>query len=424
MAREPKYLGFRREELAPGIDLFTKRDTSFKTASLKIYFLTDLGPDATRVALLPYVLRCGTKTWPRMIDLSRRLEELYGAILSVDVGKLAEWHSVSFRLNVVADEFIKGTGSVLEPTMQVLSELINEPRTENGAFLPGYMEQEKRSLKSHIESLINDKAPYAIEQLTRHMCRSEPYRFFEYGDVKDLPGINGKNQYEFYRRFITRSPIAVFAFGHIEPRRVKKLVCDYLLPDGRRKRRVKKKPTRVTPKKLRTIHEHMKLSLGHLVMGFRTGYRFGDPGQSAYSVYSTMLGGHMMSRLFTVLREKESLVYSVHASASLKSLLMVYAGVEAKNRKRAQKIILREMKSIEKGDFSKAEFQNAVNHLASSLRSVRDVPSRRIGTAFVQYRMGRPNSEKKIMKTLMAVTPEDVMRAAKTVTPDTYYFLG
>jgi len=423
MPKAPKYLGFKREELAPGINLFTKRDTTFKTASLKIYFQTDLGPDATRVALLPYILRCGTKTWPRLIDLSRTLEKLYGTILSVDVGKLVEWHNISFRLNVVADHFIKTSGSVLEPAMKVLSELINEPRIENGAFLPKYMEQEKRSLKSHIESLINDKAPYAIEQLVRSMCRSEPFRHFEYGRVENLPGITGKNQYDFYRRFITKSPISVFAFGHVEPRRMRKLVLKYLLPDGRGKRRVKKKPTRVMPKKLRTVHERMKLSLGHLAMGFRTGYRFGAS-QPAYSIYSTMLGGHMTSRLFTVLREKESLAYSVFASASLKGLLIVYAGVKAKDRKRAQEIILREMKSIGKGDFSKSEFENAVNSLAAGLRSVRDMPSRRIGTAFVQHQMGKPRDEKTIMKDLMAVTPDDIVRVAKTIVPDTFYFLG
>jgi predicted Zn-dependent peptidase len=417
-------MGFRREELAPGIELFTMRDTSFKTATVKTYFITDLGPDATKIALLPYVLRRGTESYPTLLDLSRSLERLFGTHLSVDVGKLVEWHTISFSLNVVAERFVPGGQSLLEPAARVLGELVNSPVLKGGVFLPDYLDQEKRSLQNHIESLINEKSQYAVEQLFRAMCKNEAYSVYEYGKVEDLPRINPRTEFSFYRRFIQKNPIKVFAFGQIRAGDVKRLLLKHVLPGDNGTRKIRKAPKNVLPKRRRSITEKMPLSLGHLVLGFRTGYRFGGPDQHAYSIYGTMLGGHMLSRLFMILREQESLAYSVHASSSLKGIMLVYAGVHSKNRRRAQEIILREMKNIAKGDFTKDEFDNAVRHLRSSFRSIRDVPNRRIAAAFVQSMTRRPRSEREVLREFDSVTPDDIVRVAGTIKPDTFYYLG
>jgi predicted Zn-dependent peptidase len=61
--------------------------------------------------------------------------------------------------------------------------------------------------------------------------------------------------------------------------------------------------------------EDRDLEQVHVVLGF-DGIAYGDPDYYAASVYSTLFGGGMSSRLFQEVREKRGLVYSIYSFAS------------------------------------------------------------------------------------------------------------
>src|SRR5258706_5814123 len=103
---------FERSELAPGVTLHVRRDAKFKTAIVKLFVRTDLDAErATEIALLPSVLRRGTREHPTQRALTRHLEALYGTQLGGDVLKIGEQQVVSFKLEVAGDFFLpKGQG--------------------------------------------------------------------------------------------------------------------------------------------------------------------------------------------------------------------------------------------------------------------------------------------------------------------------
>ena len=69
-----------REELFPCVSLTAVQTDKFKTGCLTAYLLTQLRREtAAENALLPYVLRRGTKSLPDMRRISARLDALYGA---------------------------------------------------------------------------------------------------------------------------------------------------------------------------------------------------------------------------------------------------------------------------------------------------------------------------------------------------------
>lgn len=78
--------------------------------------------------------------------------------------------------------------------------------------------------------------------------------------------------------------------------------------------------------------EARELEQLHLILGFQ-GLGYLDPDFYALSVYTTLLGGGMSSRLFQEIREKRGLVYSIHSFTSFYSdggLFGIYAGTGAK----------------------------------------------------------------------------------------------
>jgi len=90
--------------------------------------------------------------------------------------------------------------------------------------------------------------------------------------------------------------------------------------------------TRSTPDRARygggERREDRDLEQAHLVVGFE-GIPYADPDYYAQSVYSTILGGGMSSRLFQEIRENRGLVYSIYSFSSSyqdSGLFGVYAG--------------------------------------------------------------------------------------------------
>ena len=74
--------------------------------------------------------------------------------------------------------------------------------------------------------------------------------------------------------------------------------------------------------------ENRDLEQVHLVVGF-PGIASHDPDFYAHTVYSTLLGGGMSSRLFQEVREKRGLVYSIYSFSSTYAdggLFGIYAG--------------------------------------------------------------------------------------------------
>ena len=74
-------------EIIPGVTLHILPGDKFKTTSVGIYFYRPLDNKAnvTRAALIPLVLRRGSKKYPTARAIASALEEFYGAALGVSV---------------------------------------------------------------------------------------------------------------------------------------------------------------------------------------------------------------------------------------------------------------------------------------------------------------------------------------------------
>src|SRR5690625_7097423 len=79
----------------------------FKTVHFVVKFKTNLAREiVTERALFPYILRQGTINYPSEQALQRKLDELYGATLSLDVAKKGNHHIFSVRIAVPNEKFI------------------------------------------------------------------------------------------------------------------------------------------------------------------------------------------------------------------------------------------------------------------------------------------------------------------------------
>ncbi|MHC4605990.1 MAG: EF-P 5-aminopentanol modification-associated protein YfmF [Planctomycetota bacterium] len=420
-----KIADFDRFEIAPGFDLFVLPTSKFKTIFVKAYVHRTLAADeATANALLPCVLRRGCRGAPDMRKMVLFLEDLYGASLSADIGKLGERHVMTFSMDFVNDRFAPGRARTLRRGLKFLSDMMLRPVRTKGGLRPDFLEQEKENLRRFIEGRINDRASFAHDRCVEEMCSGEPYGTYEYGSVERIPQVGPRDLRELHDRVMATAPIHLFVTGDVRPKRVASIVSEHF---RLRRRKVEAPPDPVRPEgpeEPREIVERREVEQGNLVLGCRSGVSWKDPEIFAAVFANAVLGGYAHSKLFVHLREEKGLAYSAGASfEKTKGLVFVSAGIDFAKYGDALRTIRELMADVAEGRISDEEFGKTRESLLAGLRSREDSPGAKIASLEEQMVNGRSLTTEEMIAGVERIAPEDVSAAARKVRPDTVYFL-
>ena len=100
-------MNYKKEEIKPGITLHKINTNKFKTNLFSIFLTTKLNREnVTKNALLTAVLRRGTKKLTTQEEISKYLENMYGASFDCGVEKSGDNHVIKFYLESINNEFL------------------------------------------------------------------------------------------------------------------------------------------------------------------------------------------------------------------------------------------------------------------------------------------------------------------------------
>lgn len=384
--------------------------------------------DVTMRALLPFVLQSGTKNFPTSMKLQGRLDELYGATLSVDLAKKGDYQIISFRMETANSEYLSSKEDLLESSIALLSEVLLHPYLENNVFSNDIVSKEKRSLKQRLESMFDDKMRYASMRLIEEMCEGEPYRFSSYGVESQVEAITPKHLYDYYQRCLREDEIDLYVVGDIVPETLQDLVKTYFSLPERQLNELSKvdqenlqSTVRAEPKE---VFDEQDVNQGKLNIGFRTNITYRDEQYFALQMVNGIYGGFSHSKLFINVREKNSLAY--YASSSLEShkgLLLVMSGIEFGNYDKAVAIIKEQMELMKKGEFTDDEIAQTKAVIKNQILETVDNAN---GLVEVLYHNVVAHTERPFhewFEGIDKVTRDDLVQAAKQIELDTVYFL-
>lgn len=411
-----------RREIMQDVFLTYLPAQHFKTSRLTLNLVTGLDrTSASANALLPAVLRRGTVRCPDMESLSAALDTLYGANIDYTVRKKGERQCVGFAAGFIDDGFTPHGEKLLEPVAQQLGELLLEPVTRNGCFLSEYVESEKANLIDAIRALKNDKRDWADIRLMQEMCAGEPYSVLRLGDEETAGAITADTLYRHGQELMASSRVELIYCGGAEERRVEDAVLSALakLPRGSQ---TPLPPVRraAAPETPRCIIETMDVTQGKLAMG----YRCTSDDYPAMVLANLIFGGTSNSKLFLNVREKYSLCYYASSSyARSKGILTVSSGVEVMDFERAEEEIERQLHAVQQGDWEDWEQEGALQAIRTSLLSLTDSQGALENFYLGQIASGATETPEELASSLQQVTKERIVAAARTVTPDTVYFL-
>ena len=411
-----------RTKLAEGVYLTCLPARKFKTSLLSAQFVTPLRREtASACALLPAVLRRGTVSCPDMGSLSARLDRLYGARIEYTVRKKGENQCVGFVASLIDDSFAPGGEKLLEPVADLLGELICDPVTERGRFVPAYFESEKTNLLDAIRSIINDKREYADSRLLQTMCADEPYGVPRLGDEAGAERIQPKRLYALYQELIATARLEIFYSGSAPRERVEHAMLSALsaLPRDQVRDIALFQPHPPRPEVLR-VEEALDVTQGKLGMGFACG----SDDYAAMMLGNTLFGGSSNSKLFLNVREKLSLCY--YASSLYhrqKRVITVSSGIEFADFQRAYDEILAQLEAVKNGDLEDWELEGARSTLLNAYASMDDSQGKLENFYLGQAATGQSETPEELAEQVRDVSPERICRAMEAVSLDTVYFL-
>ena len=415
----------KKTEIKQGISFHKIQTNKFKTNLFAIFLTIPLKRETvTKNALISAIRRRGSKNLPSQEQISKKLEEMYGAGFDCGIEKTGDYHTIKFYLELINDQYLPKKEDLSSKAIELLLSIAFNPYTENGAFKEEYVEQEKENLKQIIEGKIDNKGSYALERCLEEMYNNKPYGLYKYGYIEDLEKITSKELYNYYLEMIQSCKIDIFASGELqenteqiikENEDIKKL--------QERKFEIQTDDQKEEIKEPKVINESMDVTQGKLVIGLDV---LLNKENISYitMVYNAVLGVGANSKLFQNVREKASLAYTCGSNyIKRKQIIVVRAGIEIENYNKALEIINTQLEDMKNGKFTDEDIQSAKNLLLSTINNIEEEQDTEISYYFGQELAKRDVTIEEYKNKVEQVTKEQIQEVANSIKTNTIYFL-
>ncbi len=263
---------YKQTELKKGIKLHSIQTDKFKTNLIAVFLTTKLTREnVTKNAVISATLRRGSKTMPSQEDISKVMEEMYGASFDCGLDKTGDNQVLKFYIETVNDNFLPQKGeNMLKNSLEKLLDIVFNPYIENESFKNEYVEQEKNNIKQRIEGKIDNKARYSLDRCIEEMYPNSPFGLYKLGYIEDLKNIDGKSLYSYYQDLIKNCKIDIFVSGQIDDN-----IFQELQNNENIQKLQERNPDFIVPKELnktlpaeeKVVTESMEVTQGKLVLG-------------------------------------------------------------------------------------------------------------------------------------------------------------
>lgn len=389
-------------------------DKIYKKNIIKINFERKANRDeVTRLNMLAHILLNSSKKYETPRKLLRETKELYDLGMSSYATNYGKITVLTFRFTFLRDEYSEKGNSLR--SIDFIKELLFNPNAQNGKFNLKVFKQARDEVIDEIKAEAENKGAYSRRRMLEEMDKESPASINMSGDLKELKKITAKNLYELYLDVIKNSVIDVFSFGN-----TKESYFAFL-------KRKNQKRSSVTyeskERETKTVIEKDDINQSKLVLGFNLNGLKKEEEMYHLQVYLYLLGQGPNSKLFTEVREKESLCYNISASAKVVySLMIITAGIDASKFKKTVSLIEEQVQKMKKGDFKKRDVDSAKLVIKSSYQELLEDPYSILRTYESNIYLGY-DLVKKRLKKIDEVKMEDIVEVAKKVKLNTIYLL-
>ena len=279
-------------------------------------------------------------------------------------------------------------------------------------------------LESNLKSLKESPAMYSRMRMLECMEPNSETSLRSCGYMEDLEKIDSHKLYKYYEGMLKKDIVDIFVIGDVKKDKVTKIIEEKFHLNTLKKQSdshfIVPKSRRLLPK---TIKEKSNYSQSQLVMGYKLSNLTDFELRYVLNVYCYILGGGPDSKLFKNVREKNSLCYTISSTGQpLNSIMIVSAGIDAKDFNKTVSLIKKEVKQMIKGNFTDDDIIKAKVTYLNSLKELEDNPQSILSMYVGMEYLNSHDMDMRI-NNINKVSKSDVVALANKIHIDTIYLL-
>lgn len=399
------------------------KEERFKKTKIVINFKRKAkNEELTIRSLLSKVLLESSQNYPTSRLMTIETEELYNLILNSSSFLSGKYSIISFDSVFLNDEWVEE--DLFDKAINFVLEIITNPHIENDQFFKKSVCLAKISLEQEIKSIKDNPNRYGALRLYEEIDKKAVSAYNAVGNLEDLEKITAKDLYDYYQTMLQNDLIDIFIISPKEPDEIKKVFSEKV------KFKVLKKqgeshfvPYQRYRSRNKIVHEKSDFTQSKLFIGCKFDKLTDFEIKYVSAIYSYILGGGPASKLFTVVREENSLCYSISSSfKTIYSFLVISAGINARDFKKCLRLVKKELKNMMLGKFEEEKIEEAKLTYLNSFKELKDSPSS-ILNAYVSHEYLGLDLIDEREKQIEKVTKKMVVDFAKKVHVDTVYVL-
>ncbi len=281
-------------------------------------------------------------------------------------------------------------------------------------FPEAQIEKERDVILDEISSYEDSPSELIFDDFENLLFKGHALGHNILGDEASLEQLGPESGRSFMRRFYTPDNMVFFSMGNVPFGRIvqwAERLCDIPSQPHQLNRQ---RPERV-PSSLLSLQRDTHQA--HVMIGNRA-YSMYDDKRIALFLLNNILGGPgMNNRLNLSLREHNGLVYNVESNITAYTdtgLFSVYFGTDPKNRKRAMKLVHRELEKFRTAPLSERQLASAKKQALGQLgisADNREGLFLNLGKSFLHY--NRFDSMEEVFRQIERITAEEIHTVAR-----------
>lgn len=356
-----------------GINVYFIKSTNFKVVKMRMSFRNPIvRRNITKNKFMARMLTYSNNKFKAQRHFLMEKQRLYDMGIGSDVYRRGNYLFNDFYLNMIDDKYTE-TGN-FEKGIDLFLTTIFDPNVTSRKFDLESFKVVYLRLKEDIDRLKEDKKAYATRRTKYLMGPKAPYSCVMDGYRSDLDKITPFNLYNYYKKWIKNSLIDIYVAGDIDVAQIKKILQEKIPIEVNYNSEI---PLIYNHSKLsKRIRKHFEIDdvkQSNLVLGCKITGLTEYERQYVAPLYNIIFGATPTSKLFSVVREKYSLCYSINSSLDLSSNIMyINAGIDKEKANQTIKLIKKLMSEMKAGNFDAKRLEEAKTLRLEDMKTIVD----------------------------------------------------
>ncbi|MGT2896095.1 EF-P 5-aminopentanol modification-associated protein YfmF [Streptococcus entericus] len=411
-------------QIVDGVYLHVIQTEKFKTNHLTCRFSADVSKvNKARRALVAQMLATATADYPNPRLLRQKLAELYGAGLSTKVTTKGLVHLVDLDLSAVGSEFALGGEDTVNELMALLRSILFNPLRTVEQYQTSVFDMEKANLINYLEADKEDIFYYSDLELDRLYFTHDSLKQSSYSTPEQVAKENSYTAFQEFQRMLREDRIDIFLVGKIDEYKI--LQGLHQLPFSPRQvslnYQYQQNLTNITREKLETKQANQSV----LDLAYHVPSVYGGEDYASLLVANGLLGLFPHSLLFTELREKAGLAYTISSHLDpFQSVLKIQAGIDRDQRQRVMQLVTKQLHALKSGRFTSDLVKKTKKMLVNSATLSEDYAKSLIELAYNRSVFGeKAKTLSEFQQEVQAVSKQDIVRLANKIKLQAVYFM-